>query len=256
VTTTTQEQGQEQFDELAPLYERFCDFWESVDPTVQGWVSNALTYRYKPASSPARGLDIGCGTGRYTMLMHPFCTSVLGIDPSGDMLTLAVQTRLADNVRYVRSTLGDLDPTAVGMFDLIVSVRTLHHTGDPDVMLPKVKSLLMPGGRLVVVDMVDPGGWASEEFHRERADRMAHYAAVATHDASAAAITTDLLLHPQWLSSVVQDIPMNRAQFHATYGRVFPGCVLYQFDSMTEGVLWDAPRLSAAATPNDLRHLP
>jgi SAM-dependent methyltransferase len=237
------------FNSVADLYERFADFWEEVDSTVHDWVQSALTFSTQRGGEPVRGLDIGCGTGRYTSLLTPYCTSVLGVDPSANMLAIARRDRPGDKVTYMQRTILDLRTDIMGMFDYVVSVRALHHAGPADVVLPFVKSLLLPGGRLIVVDMVNPGGWETEEFHHDRARRMASAAVTAANSTAAAGITTDLLLHPSWLASVVTDIPLTRDEFESTYQRYFPGCVMYDFNETTGGMIWDAPRIDVANRP-------
>lgn len=251
------------FDELAEKYERFCALWEGIDASVHGWVAAALDKTLDPGMSEreslddpwtpvhevhqqpvrhgmARGLDIGCGTGRSTVQLKQRCLSVIGIDPSGSMLEIARKLRGLEGIRYQRQTMDD-HTAPFGPYHYVLSVRALHHAGDADTVLPKVRQLLAPGGRLVVVDMVNPGGWETHQFHLERAERMAAYAIQTTGDSSTYYTTKDLLLHPTWLDSVVADVPLHSAQFHDTYQRHFPGVVTYHLDEMTRGVVWDAP---------------
>src|SRR6185312_7559351 len=103
------------------------------------------------------------------------------------------------------------------------AVLAVHHVGDPGIVLPHVRSLLAPGGRLIVADIIDPGGWPTHEFHLDRAFTDARVVYELTGNGEAAADTLRLLLHPRWLQLAQHDTPLSRVAFQAAYERAFPG---------------------------------
>ena len=107
----------------------------------------------------ARVLDLGAGTGETSaavLARHPTATLVL-LDESAGMLELAAARLPADRVERV--IVGDLVaalPTE--RFDLVVSAFAVHHLDaeHKQALFGALWSLLPPGGRFVLADVVVP----------------------------------------------------------------------------------------------------
>ena len=208
------------FDGFAGLFDRFTAVWDWIDPSFARWLAAQLPAR------PGHGgtaLDLGCGAGRHSVLLAAHYTQVLAVDLSGPILAIAEATRSRPGITYRQADVLDIDPARHGRFDAVVSVNTLHHAGPADIVLPRVRSLAAPGGVVVVVDIVDPGGWTDPGFHLDRAFTDARAAYHATGRTDVATDILNLLLHPQWLRMAATDTPLTRDQFHHAYGQVFPG---------------------------------
>jgi len=108
---------------------------------------------------PARVLDVACGTG---ILLHHLLEHVPGIEASGvdesrDMLVQARET--LNHQPHVRLEQADLNQggwarlfSAPTSFDLITCTNALHDIADPVTFLAELRTLLRPGGQLVVED--------------------------------------------------------------------------------------------------------
>jgi tRNA (cmo5U34)-methyltransferase len=102
-------------------------------------------------------LDLGSGTGvtaERVLSMHPHA-HLVGIDCSGDMLVRA--RRLVPTARFVMARLED--PLPSGPYDVVVSAFAIHHldeAGKAD-LFARVASVLRPGGRFAMCDVVVPG---------------------------------------------------------------------------------------------------
>ena len=102
-----------------------------------------------------RAIDLGCGTGELTRYLHETvgCVETVGLDNSPAMLARADAFR-GDGVRFVSGDIGAIDHGTVegvdGPFDLVFSNAALHWLGDHHTLIPKLVSLLAPGGQLVV----------------------------------------------------------------------------------------------------------
>ena len=158
------------------------------------------------------------------------------------MLDIARTERARPNVDYQHR--GILDVAAgEGPFDVVLSVHALHHVGDPGVVLPHVRSLLAPGGRLVVADIIDPGGWRTREFHLDRAfDRRPCGLPAHPRRRTRQPTSLRLLLHPRWLQLTEADTPLTRDAFHTAYDEAFPGAVYADDLNPTMcGAVWQAP---------------
>ena len=223
------------FDDFPELFDRFTRIWDGISAAFDQWVLDAL-----PAAAGA-AVDLGCGAGRHSVLLADRAERVLAVDVSERMLAVARAERSRPNVDYRQR--GVLDVTAAdGPFDVVLSVHTLFHVGDPLEVLPHVRSLLRPGGTLVVADIVDPGGWRTPEFHQERAWGDARLVHQLTGDPDAAADVLRLLLHPRWLELTERDVPLGREEFHKIYGDAFPGARFTDdLSPVMCGLSWTAP---------------
>jgi 2-polyprenyl-3-methyl-5-hydroxy-6-metoxy-1,4-benzoquinol methylase len=105
----------------------------------------------------AKVLEIGCGAGRLTRAISGRGATVTGIDASPEMIRLARnRTRDSAGVEFV---CGDFSVLSMepGTYDCVVSVATLHHL-PTEQALSRMKSLLRPGGMLVIHDIRSPSG--------------------------------------------------------------------------------------------------
>jgi SAM-dependent methyltransferase len=135
------------FDPLAELYERYA---EINDEIYRPWITAAL-----PAGGPhERAADLGCGSGRFSDLLADRYRQVLAVDIAEREIAIARRRRGRPSVDYQVRSMLDLTPDRDGRFDLVFSVNALFHTGDPDRVLPHVRSLVRPGGWAVLVDIV------------------------------------------------------------------------------------------------------
>ncbi|MEZ5293608.1 MAG: metalloregulator ArsR/SmtB family transcription factor [Vicinamibacterales bacterium] len=98
--------------------------------------------------------DLGCGTGQFAALVAPYVAQVVAVDASPEMLA-AADARLAGvaNVDLRRGDLAAL-PVDAGAIDVAVLTLVLHHVPDPARAIAEAARVLVPGGRLVVVDML------------------------------------------------------------------------------------------------------
>lgn len=215
------------FDELAEL---FAVFAADTDGIYRGWLSRALPAR------AGRAVDLGCGSGRWTGLLLDRCGEVLGVDLAEREIAMA-------RTAHPQATfaVGDLlDVT--GAYDVVLCVNTVHHLRDHERVLRHLRGLVAPGGTAVVVDITDPGGWATmdyqvrdafldaEESYRER-----------SRDHRVAAKVLELHLHPLWLEHAFNDVPLTRPEFVETYGRHFPGARFAQLHRVVGAMAWTAP---------------
>ena len=109
--------------------------------------------RYRFAARHAasgRALDIACGVGYGTRLLadeNPGLSSCLGVDLSRDAVRYA-------EARYARSGVSFAQDDALEFrdaegFDTIVSLETVEHVSDPQLLIDNLTRMLRPGGVLV-----------------------------------------------------------------------------------------------------------
>jgi 2-polyprenyl-3-methyl-5-hydroxy-6-metoxy-1,4-benzoquinol methylase len=97
-----------------------------------------------------RVLDLACGTGEGAALLHDRAgvTSVLGVDPAPEAIVVADQQRAKVGLEF-RSCDPHTFHDAEG-FDSIVSVATLEHDSDPELLIVRLIAALRVNGELIV----------------------------------------------------------------------------------------------------------
>jgi SAM-dependent methyltransferase len=95
-------------------------------------------------------LDAACGTGRHTVYLDSLGHSVIGVDRSPDMLSIA-QEKLPD-ARFLRADLQSL-PLPDDHIDTIVCALAFTHVRDLRPVFAEFARVLKPGGHLVVSDL-------------------------------------------------------------------------------------------------------
>ena len=120
------------------------------------WNHNTHYHRLalRVAGSASSALDVGCGEGLLTRELHASGVArVTGVDLDPDQVARA-RSQADDSLRYL---VGDvLEVPRDEQFDLVTCFATLHHL-DLDVGLRRLRSLVAPGGRLVVVGLARVG---------------------------------------------------------------------------------------------------
>jgi ubiquinone/menaquinone biosynthesis C-methylase UbiE/DNA-binding transcriptional ArsR family regulator len=99
-------------------------------------------------------LDIGTGTGRMLQLLGNRAAHSVGLDNSHSMLAVARANLERAEVRGADLRQGDAysPPFADDSFDLILIHQVLHFLDDPARAVREAARLLIPGGRLLIVD--------------------------------------------------------------------------------------------------------
>lgn len=103
--------------------------------------------------TPARIADLGCGTGTLSLLLAEEGYDVDGVDFSPEMV------RRATAKAGARFVVGDAarPPLATGGYDAVLCRHVLWALPDPPAALARWVELLVPGGRLVLVE----GSWST-----------------------------------------------------------------------------------------------
>ncbi len=92
-------------------------------------------------------LDIGCGTGNYTIPIAAPGFHFTGVDPSARMLNEA--KRKSSDIHWIEGTAEDL-PFPAQTFDGAMATLTVHHWKDREHGLREVLRVLHPGSRFVI----------------------------------------------------------------------------------------------------------
>jgi ubiquinone/menaquinone biosynthesis C-methylase UbiE len=96
------------------------------------------------------GIDVGCGTGRWSMLVAPRVGHLHLLDASPDALAVARQNlKSANNVSFHAASVADM-PLPDASLDFAYSLGVLHHVPDTQAAIEAVAGKLKPGAPFLV----------------------------------------------------------------------------------------------------------
>ena len=134
------------WDRAAPAYDR------QIGPFERVWFAGGR--EWLGARARGRVLEVAIGTGR-NLAFYDASTTLSGLDLGPEMLALA-RVRAAELGRDVDLREGDaqLLPYDDGSFDTVVCALSLCNIPDPRRAIREMHRVLVPGGRLLLLDHV------------------------------------------------------------------------------------------------------
>lgn len=119
-----------------------------------------------------RALDVGTGAGALALALAPLVREVVGVDRVPELLEHARERAVPfENVTFVEGEATRL-PFDDFSFDLVGTLRTLHHVPRPELVVAEMTRVARPGGALLVVDQIAPvdplAAVAVDRFERAR----------------------------------------------------------------------------------------
>jgi ubiquinone/menaquinone biosynthesis C-methylase UbiE len=234
------------FSDLAADYDRFSQTLSQPEAPISQWLEENL-------GRGRRALDVGCGTGRYSELMADRFDEVVGVDAAAGMVEYARAHRARPNISYVQGDVLRLDPAKHGLFDVVLAFSLVLHVGIPETVLGALRTLVAPGGRLIVVEPERPPTWGQEGWQTDLAFGVARAALETTGDIDDAVTALRLVLSPNWMKISQLSRPPTRAEFVEQYSEALPNLTIEQGLPGCLVALWrapgeaeEAPRSSAA----------
>ena len=142
------------------LYERHW-WWRAREETIL----EVLRRRFG-SRSDLRILDVGCGDGLFFSRLEPF-GEVEGVEPAGDLVDARGAHRTKINV-------GPFDESFQPgkHYSLILMLDVLEHLDRPETAIRHARSLLEPGGLLLVTVPAFPLLWTSHDILNEHRTRF------------------------------------------------------------------------------------
>ena len=100
--------------------------------------------------------DLGAGEGAFALLLAERATKVIAVDSSAKMIEVSREQALRHDVKNVEYRLGDMEelPIEDGAVDLVFFSPSLHHALHPERAIQEAWRILVPGGRIVVLDLL------------------------------------------------------------------------------------------------------
>ncbi len=171
--------------------------------------------RERLGARPLRVLELACGTGEITGVLHGLGHDVTALDFSEAMLARA-RAKHAGKPR-LRFVLADAENTMEpdGAFDAVVCRHLVWTLTDPAAAFADWRRVLKPGGTLLIFDgdwaTPTPGGWIAKAIvgvlDRWLGDDATHHAGMpARHDAIMQRLPFGEGLRPEQLLPMLRDI--------------------------------------------------
>ena len=104
----------------------------------------------------ARYVDLGVGDGLLTLMLSAVGTSVTAVDISTEMLEQLRERAAKQGITNIVTIEGDIEdlPLPDASHDVAVMSQALHHAHEPARALAEARRVLVPGGRLLVIDLL------------------------------------------------------------------------------------------------------
>lgn len=137
------------FDDLAPTFDREQEILSSCRIPEKKIISQTLE---KILNSNLEVLEIGAGTGRFTLKIAPYVKNITAVDISQNMLN-QMATKMRDqninNIDQIHENFMEIDFN-IKKFDLIVSFSTIEYLKEKEQLFKKLSFLLKPGGSIII----------------------------------------------------------------------------------------------------------
>lgn len=152
------------FERIAPQWDRIRSLYV-CETAVEAAILKAA------GDGPfERVVDLGTGSGRMLTLLGKKSKMSLGLDLSHNMLNIARTNVTRAGLDKVELRHGDIFSTRLPQqsADLVLVHQVLHYLADPAAAVAEAARLVMPGGRLLIVDFAPHGLEHLREEHQHR----------------------------------------------------------------------------------------
>ncbi len=149
------------FDELAGRFGRDYVPGRSWKALAEALIK-VLNYRHVA--------DLGAGEGTLAQLLARQAEKVIAVDLSPKMVEFGQDLARRHGLENLEYRLGDIEdpPIENSSLDLAIFSQALHHAEPPQLALDAAHRILKPGGRLVILDLVQHTFEEARELYADR----------------------------------------------------------------------------------------
>ena len=126
------------------------------DQVLPGRTWEGLARAIVQLAPRGRYADLGIGDGMLTLMLSEVASQVTAVDISSEMLAQLKQRAAKRGISNIETVEGEIEdlPLPDASFDVVVLSQALHHAVKPARALAEAKRILVPGGRLLVIDLL------------------------------------------------------------------------------------------------------
>jgi SAM-dependent methyltransferase len=130
-------------------YSKIAKYYDKVRAdAAPALVSRIMEYGKMPENNSV--LDVGCGTGRFTISIPTAKNLFCALEPSIEMLRQAVAKDKSRSVQWIRGD-GQHLPFRDSLFDCVYMTAVIHHIENKDITLKEIHRVLKRGGTCVMM---------------------------------------------------------------------------------------------------------
>jgi ubiquinone/menaquinone biosynthesis C-methylase UbiE len=144
--------------------DRYDNWFASPIGQLVRWYEAELLLHFLEPQPGERILDVGCGTGIFTVDVLKSGAWVTGIDLSASMLSRAV-ARGGASFSGLCANMCAL-PFADNSFDRVFSMTAIEFVADGAQAIAELNRVVKPGGRVVVTSLNSLSPWAEQRRHK------------------------------------------------------------------------------------------
>lgn len=130
------------------------DFFDKVEKTVWHQDLQRSLLHLVGVGSEDTVLDVGCGAGRFSILLGQRAKMVIGVDFRAEMVRLATancETSGMSNVHFQSSDFASL-PFQDKTFDIVTALNAFFRTRHPEAVVQSLLRVCKPGGMVIVAN--------------------------------------------------------------------------------------------------------
>ena len=114
--------------------------------------------------------DLGAGEGTLAQLLAQRAEKVIAVDLSPKMVEFGQALAIQNGLKNLEYRLGDIEepPIEADTLDLAILSQALHHAEHPQSAIDAAFRILKPGGRLIVLDLLQHSFEQARELYADR----------------------------------------------------------------------------------------
>lgn len=155
------EQAQLYFNQIAGRFDR------SYGPGRSWQAFGQLLLRILP---PLVIADLGSGEGLLSELLARRAKKVIAVDNSEKIIAFGANKAKKNGLKNLEFRLGDLEapPIDAQSVDLVILSQALHHADNPELAVQSAHKLLVHGGQLMILDLLQHSFEQARELYGDR----------------------------------------------------------------------------------------